>query len=327
MEYNLKYLLIVNPNSGARNHEKNLSKIIKYFKKFKTEVHVKYTEYQGHGAIIAHDSLDENYSAVIGCGGDGTINEVANGLAGTEIKLGIIPWGTGNVFAREMHFPKNLKKLCKVIIKEKYLKMDLGLSGNNKFFLLMASVGFDAYSLKQIKYSIIKKSFGIFAYFLGAIKAFFNYKFPELEVSFDDGCIEKGTFVLISNTSRYGKYFKITPFADPFDGFLDVIIYKEKGKLNFLKLLLSILWNTLTKKPKNNHYFFSKKNSFYRVKSLQIHSPSGNVHYQIDGDHFMNNDLNLSVSEKSLNVILPNKMIKKYLRKQTKNNLHPAHPE
>jgi diacylglycerol kinase family enzyme len=182
----------------------------------------------------------------------------------------------------------------------------------------MASVGFDAYSLKQINNSSIKKTVGIFAYILGAVKAFFNYSFPQLDVSIENRVTEKGTFVLISNTSHYGRYFKITPFANPFDGMLDVIIYKKKGRLNFLRLLLGVLWNTITGNHENNHYFFSKANSFYRTTSLKIKSSSGNLFYQLDGDHFLSRELSLSIKKKSLNVILPKKTIKKFLKPKSK---------
>jgi diacylglycerol kinase (ATP) len=313
-----KFLLIVNPDSGTGKNVRKIQFIERYFKKHNIKIEIQYTGYAGHATEIAAGSNGGKYGSVIGCGGDGTINEVANGLAGTGVKMGIIPWGTGNVLAREMKFPRSLKKICKTIVRGKSMKMDLG-SCNGRYFLLMASVGVDAYSLKLVKNSFLKKMTGVFAYAFGVFKAFINYKFPEIEVVFDNGAVERCFFILISNTSRYGRYFRITPYADPFDGLLDVIIYKEKGRLNFLKFFLGILWNTLSGNHKNNHEFFYKKNNFYRVGSLKVRSLSGNIVSQLDGDHFTVNDLNFNIRKKFLDVILPKKTIKKIKKKHGSN--------
>lgn len=306
----MKILLIINKKSGSRDHLKNIRRVKKYFIRNGIAVVVTFTEYAGHGKIIAADAVNKGYDVVVGCGGDGTINEVVNGLAGSDVKMGIIPWGTGNVFAREMKFPRKLKRLCKIIKKGMSVKIDLGVC-NNSYFLLMFSSGFDAYSLKAIENSYLKKHIGIFAYVIGAAKAMINYDFPEMEIELENGQIEKGTFILISNTSYYGRYFRLTPHAKPFDGILDVVIFKERGRLNFIKLLLQIFWNSITGSHKDNHQIFMKGNGVYRVKSLKINIHEKDLVSQIDGDYFSAETLDIKVAESSLNIILPQAVVKK----------------
>ena len=305
------YLLIINPNSGQGKYKKHLEIIKKYFLRNNVNLDICFTEYKGHATEIAKEaSCSDKYSVIIGAGGDGTINEVLTGMIDSNKTMAILPWGTGNVFAREMNIPFNPKKACKLILKNKSIKIDIAKCNNNYFFL-MCSCGFDAYSIKHTEELKIKKIFGKISYIIGGLKAFARYKFPEIEVELDNGIKDKGTYVLVSNTSKYAIYFSITPYAIPFDGLLDVYIFKETGKFNFFKLLGQLIISAFVRDPKKRNTIFLRKEAFYRSKSIIISSKE-KVITQIDGDLYENLPLNIQIIPQALNFILPAKIVKKY---------------
>ena len=309
-----KILLIINPNSGQG--KKDIGIIRKYFTKKKCQLDIIHTEYKGHAAEISKKySSDDTYDVIVGAGGDGTINEVITGLIGSDKKIGIIPWGTGNVFAREMNIPLKTKKACKVILKGKPVKIDIGRS-NSGYFFLMCSAGFDAYTIKHTESLKIKKIFGKFTYIIGGIKAVLKYNYPLINVEFDDGSTEIGVFILISNTARYGSYFTISPDATPVDGFFDVYIYRLPGKFNLLKLLFQIILNAFTG---TNKKIILKEGMYKKARKLVLKSES-NVLSQLDGDIHDLLPLKINLIPQAVNIVLPKKITGKLIRLQNKNN-------
>ena len=106
-----RYLLIINPISGQNRYKKYLIYLKYYFKKVNIPVDIYFTRYKGHATeIVKSNLMKNNHDVIIGAGGDGTINEVINGMIGSNKKLAVIPWGTGNVFAEEMKLPIKPKK-------------------------------------------------------------------------------------------------------------------------------------------------------------------------------------------------------------------------
>jgi diacylglycerol kinase (ATP) len=308
---NKKYLLIVNPSSGQGRYKIFLDKIERYFKKNKMPLDVIFTRKKDHATAIARKaSRSDKYGVIIGAGGDGTINEVLTGIIGSKKKIAIIPWGTGNVFAREMNIPFSPKKIFKIIKKGKSIKIDIGRC-NKKYFFLMTSAGFDAYSIKQTEKTNLKKFLGKLSYIAGSIAAFTRYNFPEIKVEIDGKKHESGTFVLVSNTSRYAMYFTITPRAIPNDGLFDVYIFKEAGKFNFLKLLAKIILSAFSKTYRKKSAVFLIKQSFHKAKKIKL-SSAGKVLTQIDGDLHESLPVNIKIIPNAVEVILPEKVIKRY---------------
>ena len=115
----MRFLLIANPVSGDARMEAKIEAALAYFAKHADSVDLRFTEYPGHATSIAREGAFHGYDAIIGAGGDGTINEVLNGIVGTGARLGVLPWGTGNVFAKEMRISSRIKKQCKLIRKGK----------------------------------------------------------------------------------------------------------------------------------------------------------------------------------------------------------------
>jgi YegS/Rv2252/BmrU family lipid kinase len=164
---------------------------------------------------------------VIAAGGDGTLNAVVHGLAGSGTALGVLPTGTMNVFARELGIPfDNLSRAFDVIEEGRVQEIDL-FEANGAPFVQMAGVGFDAMVIEETTWES-KKVLGPLAYLLAAVKVL-GEKPPLMEVVCSDGRREEGVAVLAGNGSLYGGQFKLFRKADNTDSMLDVMVFKEVG--------------------------------------------------------------------------------------------------
>ncbi|NPV02094.1 MAG: diacylglycerol kinase family lipid kinase [Brevinematales bacterium] len=307
-----KYLLIYNPRSGQGRYRQYIDETARYFRERGLELELRCTEEPGHATVIAREACASDTDVIIGAGGDGTINEVLNGMIGGDKTLAVLPWGTGNVFAAEMNIPAHPRQACKVITDGYSARLDAGRisvssSPDNRHFLLMCGAGFDAYSIKKVEQLNIKRVIGKLAYAIGSIHAFSRYGFPEIEVELDNGRRDRGTFVLVSNTSRYGVYFTISPRAIPLDGLLDVYVFKEAGRWNFIKLVAQVLMTAFMPRTRRRKIFF-KKQAFYRAKSVKLTS-AHNVPTQIDGELFHPLPAVIEAAPSAINVILPKRVL------------------
>jgi diacylglycerol kinase (ATP) len=303
----MRFLLIANPVSGDARKEAKLEAALAYFARHADSVDLRFTERPGHATAIAREGAAGGYDAIIGAGGDGTINEVLNGIVGTPARLGILPWGTGNVFAKEMRISGRIEKQCKLIRKGKAISLDCGRCGP-KYFLLMASAGFDAYALRRSGRRNLKSRFGVSAYLFAALAAFSRYKYPEISVRLDDGTSDSGTFVLVSNTRLYGSFFIFNPEADPTDGLLDVFVFRESGPWGLVKLVARLALRAYLRGP-----FRSLDHGRYRARRVELGSGS-EVAMQVDGDVVAGIGMAFEAAPGALRVILPRKTRKRLKR-------------
>ncbi len=308
----VKRALIVNPASGSGLREKDLAYVLRFFERRGQALRIFYTEYPGHATGLARKAAEEGCEVVIGAGGDGTINEVLNGLVGTGAKLGVIPWGTGNVFAREMGFPRGVKRLCRVLWRNRSLRLDLG-KADGRYFLLMCGAGLDAYALSQHFDPGRKSRLGILSYFVMGLRALVRYRYPEIEAILPGGRVERCSFALVSNTSRYGPFFTLSPRADPLDGELDVFLYRQKGTLSTLRLAAAVIAGAVLGRDPLKRRPFRGSLSF-RTAALELRS-AGQVRLQLDGDPAGSLPLRIEVSPHTLSCVLPWFRIRLMLRR------------
>ena len=185
------------------------------------------TTHAGEARELAERFVGEGEPVVIAAGGDGTLNEVVSGLAGSATLLGVLPVGTMNVFAREMGIPfDSLERAFQVIERGFIREVDL-FEANGSPFVQMAGVGFDAMVIEETTWES-KKLLGPLAYLLAAVKVLGESP-PKIEVICPDGRREEGVAVLAGNGSLYGGQFKFFRNANNRDSKLDVLVYKEAG--------------------------------------------------------------------------------------------------
>jgi diacylglycerol kinase (ATP) len=242
----MKALIIQNPMAGQSNEFDDSIKDI--FKKSDITTKIQKTTAIGDGIKLAKNAIGK-YDIVIAAGGDGTVNEIINGIANQKIKLGILPLGTENSVSREFGIPKNLKKAAQIITKGKTVKFDLGSVENasgKRFFGLVAGVGFDAAIAKDVTPHLKKMLHGA-AYLLEGFKELFTYKQHPLYVKLDDNEELKGYFAIIGNIHYYGMGLEMTPEADPLSGKLDIVLFKKKNMIEMFEYGIHAILHNLDK--------------------------------------------------------------------------------
>ena len=195
-------------------------------------------DHAGRFAIYASNSAEEaeelaaafaaiHEPVVIAAGGDGTMNAIVKGLAGSKTALGIFPTGTMNVFARELGLPVDqLKHAFAVIDKGSTVDVDL-FSMNGAPFVQMAGVGFDAQVIEETTWES-KKALGPLAYLVSAVKVLGDSP-PKMTIHLDEGITTEGVAVLVGNGSLYGGQVRLFGKANNADDLLDVLVFKEAG--------------------------------------------------------------------------------------------------
>ena len=218
-----RYPLIFNPQARSQKGGRALRFFMKHANRFALYA----TAHAGEAQELAARFAAEGEPVVIAAGGDGTLNEVVRGLAGTPTILGVLPAGTMNVFAREMGIPfDNLERAFAVIEAGNVREIDL-FEANGAPFVQMAGVGFDARVIEETTHES-KKMLGPLAYLLAAAKVLGESP-PKMEITCADGRREYGVALIAGNGSLYGGQFKVFRNADNRDSKLDVIVYKEAG--------------------------------------------------------------------------------------------------
>lgn len=223
METPRRYPLIFNPWARSQKGGRVLRFLLRHADRFAMHA----TNHPGEAREMAARFAAAGESVVIAAGGDGTLNEVARGLAGSNTLLGILPSGTMNVFARELGIPfDSFERALEVIDRGFVREVDL-FAANGFPFVQMAGVGFDAMVIEETTWKS-KKRLGPLAYLLAAVRVL-GEKPPQMEVIRADGRRENGVAVLAGNGSLYGGPFKFFRKADNSDSKIDVLVYKEAG--------------------------------------------------------------------------------------------------
>ncbi len=223
MEQLHRYPLIFNPKARSQKGGRVLKFLMDHAHRFVLYA----THHAGEARELAERFAAQGEPVVIAAGGDGTLNEVVRGLAGSATVLGVLPAGTMNVFARELGIPSASLEQAFAVIERRFVReVDL-FSANGSTFLQMAGVGFDAAVIEKTSWQS-KKMLGPLAYLLAAVKVLGEDP-PKLEVVCADGRRETGVAVLAGNGSLYGGQFRFFRNANNRDSMLDVLVYKEAG--------------------------------------------------------------------------------------------------
>jgi len=288
---NKKILFIINPISGAGKNGRIEKIVDKYLDKSKYTPYFSYTKASKHAIELSRDAANQ-YDIVTAIGGDGTINEVSQGLLGSNTALAIIPAGSGNGFARFFHVPLDAEKAVQIINNGNIKRIDT-MNINAHKFANVAGTGFDA--LISIKFANYGKR-GIFPYIKLVAKEFWSYKSLTYHVEIDGKSYNEEAFLLtFANSSQFGANAHIAPLAAIDDGLIDVCFLKKCP------------WYAM---PKLVYQLFAKK--LHHSKYLKIvqgkhvivtHNQPLIVH--LDGEPYqMENKLELTVNPLSLDVVI-----------------------
>lgn len=288
----MKLQFVINPIAGGKSKKKVLEVLEKNFPKKDYQTTIAFTERERHATEITQKALEKGVDAVIAVGGDGTINEVAQALIGSEVPLGIIPYGSGNGLARHLNVYVSVEKAVEIIKKFKPQLIDTCVI-NEKPFLCTSGVGFDAY-VSSLFAKAGKRGFQ--TYVESTLKAFFNYVPETYILETEVGMQEVEAFsVTFANASQYGNNAFIAPQADIQDGWLDVCVLMPFPKWQMPKIGLDLFLKNL---PKTKYY------KSFRVKSVRLkRRQAGAVH--LDGENYaFGEELSVVILPKSLKVLV-----------------------
>jgi YegS/Rv2252/BmrU family lipid kinase len=225
--------VIMNPSAHSERAKESLATI----RRLASGMDLQFTSGPDDARRLAADAAKAGARIVVACGGDGTVSEVANGLAGTSTTLGVMPLGTMNVFAKELDLPSDLDAAWRIIEAGVTRKIDLP-TANSVHFIQLAGVGLDAQVVKETSWAS-KKRLGPLSYILSAAQIA-SRRPPLLRVETDDQ-IREGSFVLVGNGRYYGAKLVLFPDARPDDGRLDVLIFKNLGYLDIARYIGGVL--------------------------------------------------------------------------------------
>jgi diacylglycerol kinase (ATP) len=288
-------MAIFNAHSGGGEYRRELPLIIDSLRGLGYDVEERETQSVGDATRLAREAVDKGLDLVCAIGGDGTVNETINGLAGSEVPLAIVPTGTVNVLAMELGIPLEPPDAVKLLEVGTISWIDLGLAGD-RYFGLMAGVGMDAAVVASLN-PVMKKAFKEAAF---AVQGFANYltkEEPLIRVTTEERTVE-GYFAVFGNSSNYGGGFGITPLADMRDGLLDVCVLKDKSFLSTIWYWTAALINAHITHPKVE-YFRTKRAEIVTVDAGK------EVLVQTDGEVAGKLPLTCRVVPRSLRVVVP----------------------
>jgi YegS/Rv2252/BmrU family lipid kinase len=221
--------LIINKFAGRGiKRELTINKAVNFLQENAQKVEFKYTEFPGHATELATKAISSGFNTVVAVGGDGTVNEVAQGLIGKSAQMGIIPVGSGNGLARELGIPMDILKSARTLIEGNQQKIDV-CRINNQRFLCTSGIGFDALVSDKMSKATSR---GFWRYIQLTIQESIAFKPFKIKMKVGDVMIEKPVFlVTFANASQFGNNARIAPNASMTDGLIDVVIVNPFNKI------------------------------------------------------------------------------------------------
>ena len=226
--------LIINPAAGRGKASKLSVKVIKEFEERGADFEYEYSTNPRHAVDISREASTK-FQKVIALGGDGTVNEVGEGLVGSDAIFGVIPLGSGNDFANEIGIPAKISDAVDIILSDKVHLIDV-IKVNDRISLNTAGVGFNGTVSEVVK--SIKYLKGMSVYIWGVVKTALRYQSIPLKISLNGRLVEEKIFMIsICNSKSEGGGFIVAPDAKNNDGLFDVTIIRH---ISYMKLLLNL---------------------------------------------------------------------------------------
>ena len=302
-------LLIHNPNAGGGGGKRRgtLEAARHIFAAGGIESELAETTGPGHATEIAHRAASEGRGLVITCGGDGTLNEVINGLAGHQnghrVPLALLPGGTANILAKELDLPWDIPSAAEKLVRGTVKEIALGLATplehpeKKKYFLSVAGAGPDG----MIVYSLdleLKARLGILAYWWQGAREAFRYTFPHFRIIIGDQKLD-ASLVIVGRTKNYGGPFKITTGADLFEDQFEIMALTTQSGLRYLSYLPT-LWMGNLRGTEGVH--------FHKSDSVICEPLDTNpIYAQVDGEPLARLPVEFKIVPRALKLLVPGK--------------------
>ena len=291
--------IIANPRSGTLRMPlalNQLNQVAAALTDAGLPVEVCLTERPGHASLLAREAVRTGMEIVIAAGGDGTINEIIQELAGHSTALGILPLGTVNVWARETRIPLSLPDAARVLLYGVRRRVDLGRAGN-RYFLMMAGVGFDAEVAQRVERSVLKRiGLKMLDYLTTVGVLGVTHKPVLVRIKHDGKRREISSLMLVvGNTRLYGGALTFTRHAVADDGMLDIVTVGGGGLL----YRMGILRNAFLRRPRRG-----PRVRYERARTVRVEADEP-LPVQVDGELIGKLPMSFSIAPLALTVIVP----------------------
>jgi len=302
----MRSMLIVNPTSGPWDIRRELPAVLKHLEAQGWQTSLYQTERPGEATDLARQAAEQGLDAIFVAGGDGTINEIVNGLAQSSVALGVLPGGTGNVWAKELGLPTRgplhwlpLVDSIRALVPGARRRIDLG-KANGRYFLQWAGLGLDA----EVTYAMEPRTrrqrrLGVLAYIVAGTTAAINMVGTRTRIWIDDERIyRRSILIVISNSQLYGGLVRIATDARLDDGLLDVDVFSGTGFGASMRAVLGVVTGLHVRDPRH---------SFYRGKAICVETEQP-MAIHLDGEPFGTTPLECEVVPRALSVLIPRDM-------------------
>ena len=251
------------------------------------------TSGRGHAETLARNAVREGYRKIVAAGGDGTINEVVNGIAGSEATLGLLPLGTMNVFATELGLPANNLERCWDVVRTDHTRLIDLPSANGKHFVQLAGVGLDAQVVQETSRSF-KRNFGPLSYLISAAQIAARQP-PRLAIECEESKTKEGSFVLVGNGRLYGGRLPFFKQAVIDDGVFDVLVFKRLNYLEIIRYMQNVIFTSQITAPEVE---------YFQTNRLRVTSDTA-VPVEIDGELSGDCPVEFQIQSRGLRVLAP----------------------
>ena len=287
-----KILFLINPISGVGKQKTVERYIESEIDRRKLSVDISYTKYRAHARELAGKAVG-TYDAVVAVGGDGTVNEAASKLVGTDTALAIVPTGSGNGLARFLNIPMRLNKAIQSLNYFEEKRIDT-LKVNQFCCVNVAGIGFDAHISHNFEGKTLRGPLG---YLQLITSEFAGYQSENYKLNIDGKEYRRKAFLVsFANSSQYGNNIHIAPNAQIDDGLIDVSIIHDFPKINAPAMVFSLLDKSINK---------NDNDEVVRAKKIEIEHPSV-LRAHIDGEPvLLGNKALIEIKPLSLKVIVP----------------------
>lgn len=286
-------ILIRNPVARRRLGDAQLARVLAVARDAGWQIESVATQCAGDATRLARDAAEGHVDVIIVHGGDGTLNEAINGMAGTRASIAVLRGGTANVWAKETRCAKDPVRAMRAIVTGARRQADLGRAGD-RYFLLMCGVGLDAAIVASVG-ARMKRWLGAAAYIIaGATRIVRTRAWPASITIDGDGSERSIYWLLAANTRDYGGVVQITRDAIADDGALDLALMRRGGALNLVRDGWRVLFRRHHRSPNVR---------MARVRSIDVATPG--IPVQVDGESAGQTPVRIEIVPLALNVIVP----------------------
>jgi YegS/Rv2252/BmrU family lipid kinase len=287
-----RVLIVFNPTSGSRRRGR-LHRVIRALEEAGAAVDLRVTEKAGDAEVMAREGAGEGcYDVIAAAGGDGTIDEVANGLGADAPPLGVVPLGTANVFAAEIGLARGAGAIARTLLAGERRTIHCGRA-NGRRFLIMAGAGLDAEVVAALDPGL-KRRLGKFSYVIETARQMFRYRYPVLDVTLD-GQGTRAVTAVACKGRRYGGPYLFAPGADLARPDFEVVLFDKGGALHVALYGIALVLGLLPRVPGVRHI---------EARNITVAGPNG-APVQGDGDLIARLPLAIAIDPVPLTVLYP----------------------